>query len=59
MPNPLRGSLPSKANPSLSEVWRSFVFLSIVLAPVIAGAVVVTYGFAVWIFQMFAGPASS
>jgi nitrate reductase NapE len=59
MPNPFRGSLPSKATPSRTEEWRSFLFLSIVMAPVIAGAVVVTYGFAVWIFQMLAGPPTS
>jgi nitrate reductase NapE len=51
--------LPSKATPSRTEEWRSFLFLSIVMAPVIAGAVVVTYGFAVWIFQMLAGPPTS
>jgi nitrate reductase NapE len=35
---------------------RAFLFLAIVLAPVIAVLVVSGYGFLVWIFQMLAGP---
>jgi nitrate reductase NapE len=59
MSDPTHGSTPSKTPTSRLEEWRSFLFLSIVMAPVIAGAVIVTYGFAVWIFQMFAGPPTS
>jgi nitrate reductase NapE len=59
MSDPTHGSTPSKMSTSRLEEWRSFLFLSIVMAPVIAGAVIVTYGFAVWIFQMFAGPPTS
>jgi nitrate reductase NapE len=35
---------------------RSFLFLSIVMAPVIAGTVVAGYGFLVWMYQLIAGP---
>lgn len=35
---------------------RVFVFLTVVLAPVLAVAIVGGYGFVVWIWQMFAGP---
>ncbi|KQY89332.1 MULTISPECIES: periplasmic nitrate reductase, NapE protein [Roseateles] len=56
MSEPHSGTLPSKAR---TEEWRSFLFLSIVMAPVIAGTVIVSYGFAVWVFQMFAGPPTS
>lgn len=35
---------------------KAFLFLTVVLAPVLAGAIVATYGFAIWIYQMFAGP---
>ena len=34
----------------------AFLFLTVVMAPVIAGLTIAAYGFAVWIFQMFAGP---
>ena len=35
---------------------RVFLFLTVVLAPLLAIAIVGGYGFLVWIFQMFAGP---
>lgn len=38
------------------EELRSFAFLTVVMAPVITGAIIVTYGFLVWFYQMFAGP---
>jgi nitrate reductase NapE len=39
-----------------TEEWRTWVFLTIVLAPVLAVAVVSGYGFIVWMYQLFAGP---
>ena len=36
--------------------FKAFLFLTVVMAPVIAGVVIGTYGLAVWIYQMFAGP---
>jgi len=38
------------------EELRSFLFLTVVMAPAITGTIIVVYGFAVWIYQMFAGP---
>lgn len=38
------------------EELRSFAFLTIVVAPVLAGAIIAAYGFLVWFYQMFAGP---
>ena len=38
------------------EEWRTWVFLTVVLAPVLAVAIVGSYGLAVWIYQIFAGP---
>jgi nitrate reductase NapE len=35
---------------------KAFLFLTVVMAPVIAGIVITTYGLAVWIYQVFAGP---
>lgn len=58
---PSRASSTASASPpsTPTEELRSFLFLSVVTAPVIAGALIVSYGFMVWIFQMFAGPPGS
>lgn len=37
---------------------RAFLFLTVVMAPALAGLIVATYGLAVWIYQMIAGPPS-
>jgi len=39
-----------------SEELRSFLFFTIVMAPVLAVMLVGGYGFAVWMFQIAAGP---
>ena len=39
-----------------SEELRSFLFFTIVMAPAIAVAIVVGYGFMVWMYQLLAGP---
>lgn len=44
---------------SRQEEGRSFLFLAIVMVPVLAVLIVAGYGFAVWIYQMFAGPPGS
>jgi nitrate reductase NapE len=36
--------------------WFVFLFLSFVVAPAMAVAIVGSYGLAVWIYQMVAGP---
>ncbi len=38
---------------------RSFLFLSIIMAPLLAGAIVAGYGFLVWMFQLVSGPPGS
>lgn len=43
------GSSPS----TRQEEWRSFLFLTVVTAPVLAVAIVGGYGFLVWMFQLF------
>jgi nitrate reductase NapE len=35
---------------------KAFLFLTVVMAPVVAGLVIAGYGFAVWAYQMVAGP---
>ena len=42
-----------------TEEFRSWLFLTVVMAPVLAGVVIATYGLAVWIYQMFMGPPTS
>jgi periplasmic nitrate reductase NapE len=39
-----------------TEERRTWLFLTVVLAPVLAVAIVGGFGLAVWIWQMFAGP---
>jgi len=39
-----------------TEERRSFLFLTVVMAPVLAVIVVAGYGFIVWIYQLLAGP---
>ncbi|MFZ4288680.1 periplasmic nitrate reductase, NapE protein [Variovorax sp. HJSM1_2] len=41
------------------EELRSFLFLSVVMAPVLAVMIVGGYGFMVWMFQLLAGPPGS
>ena len=42
-----------------AQELRSFLFLSVVMAPIIAGCIVAGYGFLVWMYQLFAGPPGS
>ena len=44
-----------EATDKASEV-KAFVFLTVVMAPVLAGVIIGTYGLLVWIYQMFMGP---
>lgn len=39
-----------------AQELRAFLFLSVVLAPVVAVGVVSGYGFLVWMYQLVAGP---
>lgn len=41
------------------EEFRTWFFLTFVMAPVLAVAIVSAYGFAVWLFQLVAGPPGS
>jgi nitrate reductase NapE len=48
--------LERPAEAERSSELRAFLFLTVVMAPVIAGVVIGTYGLAVWIYQLLAGP---
>lgn len=36
--------------------WRAFLFLTVLLAPLLAVVLVGGYGLSIWVFQMLAGP---
>ena len=44
--------------PTKKEELRSFLFLTVVMAPVLTGVIIAGYGFLVWMFQILAGPPS-
>jgi len=43
-------------SPTRGQELRSFLFLSVVMAPVLAGIIIVGYGFLVWMLQILTGP---
>jgi nitrate reductase NapE len=47
------------APPEKKSELKAFLFLTVVMVPVLAGIVIATYGLAVWIYQMFMGPPTS
>jgi nitrate reductase NapE len=49
------------ANPSLrrTEEFRTWFFLTFVMAPVLAVLTVSGFGFVIWMYQLFAGPPGS
>ena len=42
-----------------TEEFRSWIFLAVVMAPVLAVAIVSGYGFVVWMLQLVTGPPGS
>lgn len=52
-------SAPPPHAPEKRSELRAFLFLTVVMAPVLAGAIVGIYGLMVWIYQLFAGPPSA
>jgi nitrate reductase NapE len=38
------------------EEWRSFLFFTVVMAPMLAVMIVGGFGFLVWMYQLVAGP---
>ncbi len=49
--------IPEQEGSRSHELWV-FAFLTVVLFPLLAVAIVSGYGFAVWIWQIFTGPPS-
>jgi len=53
--NDMNNPITSTADEKRRE-FRAIVFLTVVLAPIVAVLVVAGFGFCVWIYQMLAGP---
>ena len=53
MPN---DEVSADAHSTRKEEWRSFLFFTVVMAPVLAVMIVGGYGFIIWMFQLVAGP---
>ena len=49
----------TNASVTKAQELRSFLLLSVVMAPVLAVAIVSGYGFLVWMVQLVAGPPSN
>jgi len=49
----------SKVSYTKAQELRSFLFLSVVMAPIVAVVLVSGYGFIVWMYQLVAGPPGS
>jgi periplasmic nitrate reductase NapE len=49
----------SEHPPEKKSELKAFLFLTVVMAPVLAGVIIATYGLAVWIYQVFMGPPTS
>jgi len=45
--------------PSKRRELTLFLFITVVLFPILSVMIVGGYGFAVWIYQMFAGPPTA
>ncbi|MHA6203048.1 periplasmic nitrate reductase, NapE protein [Dyella soli] len=51
-----------ESSPELDQKRRertAFLLLTVALFPALAVAIIASYGFAVWIWQMFSGPPGS
>ena len=42
--------------PEKKKELKAFLFLTVVMAPALAGAIIGLYGLMVWIYQMVMGP---
>ena len=50
---------PGPPPPERRSELKAFLFLTVVMAPVLAGIIIGGYGLLVWIYQMFMGPPTS
>jgi nitrate reductase NapE len=50
------GAAKTKKSTTKKRELSAFLFLTVVLAPAISVAVVGSFGFAIWMYQLIAGP---
>ena len=53
---PVADTQEEQSSNTKTRELRGFLFLTVVLAPVLTIAIVGGYGFAIWIYQLIAGP---
>ena len=53
------GSVSDDGNLQKQRELRAFLFLTIVLAPILSVLIVGGYGFIVWMYQLMVGPPGS
>ena len=53
------GNVPDNDKLQKRRELRAFLFLTVVLAPVLSVVIVGGYGFLVWMYQLIAGPPGS
>lgn len=47
---------PSHPQPTKGREWRLFLFIIVILFPLLTVAIVGAYGFSFWMYQLLAGP---
>jgi periplasmic nitrate reductase NapE len=48
--------MSDEANTQKKKEWHAFLFLTAVIAPLMAVAIVGGYGLLIWLYQLFTGP---
>lgn len=51
--------MPGTEVPQRRQELLVFLFFTVVLAPLLSGAIVGGYGFVVWMYQLISGPPGS
>ncbi|HYC35583.1 MAG TPA: periplasmic nitrate reductase, NapE protein [Usitatibacter sp.] len=52
----MHSPVPESPSAARRSELKAFLFLTVVMAPVLAGVIIGTYGLMVWIYQLFMGP---
>lgn len=50
------GTEDTGATPTRSQEWQLFLFIIVLLFPLLSVALVGGYGFSIWMYQLLAGP---
>ena len=52
----MNGELDDDARQRKREEWRTWLFFTLFMAPILAVLIVSGWGFAVWMYQLLTGP---